>query len=245
MPTLERTPPNHVGIILDGNGRWATRRGLERSRGHEEGTKVAAWAVQACRERGIKNLTLYTFSAANWSRPKAEIDTLMRLVREFCESQRSAFLEHGIQALAIGDLEELPTGTRRAVERLVEDTSEGAGMKVALAVNYGGRRDMVSAMRAVAIHARAGLLIPEEITEGSLRTFLTTGAMPDPDLIIRTGGERRLSDFLLFEAAYAELFFTETLWPDFDAATLDEALDAFSRRRRRSRRAEMPLAAAG
>lgn len=194
-------------------------------------------------ERKIPFVTLYAFSAQSWSRPKDEIDTLMRIVLEFAEEMREPFMEAGISVVTVGDLEELPTKTRRAVERLVEDTQAGARMKLALALSYGGRRDMVGAMRAIAVRARAGLLIPEEIDEESLRSFLSTSPMPDPDLIVRTGGDRRLSDFLLFEAAYAELFFTETLWPDFDAAMLDQALRAYGRRRLRSRRA-IALAAA-
>ena len=134
---------------------------------------------------------------------------------------------------AMRELDDVPTKTRRAMERLVEDTASGTTMTLALALNYGGRRDMVNAMRALAVRARAGLVIPEEITEESLRSFLTTSPLPDPDLIIRTGGERRLSDFLLFESAYAELFFADTFWPDFSEATLDEAIAAFARRQRR------------
>jgi undecaprenyl diphosphate synthase len=207
--------PDHVGIILDGNRRWATARGLPRTQGHEAGAITVRRAIQDLLERRIPFVTLYAFSAQSWSRPKEEIDTLMRMVLEFAEEMREPFIAAGISVVAVGDLDELPTRTRRAVERMV---------KLALALSYGGRRDMIGAMRAIAVRARAGLLIPEEIDESSLRSFLSTSPMPDPDLIIRTGGDRRLSDFLLFEAAYAELFFTETLWPDFDPATLDQAL---------------------
>lgn len=239
--------PDHVGVILDGNGRWATSRGLPRTRGHEAGAITVRRCVQDLLERKIPYVTLYAFSAQNWSRPKEEIDVLMRMVLEFAEQERAAYAAAGISVVAVGDLEELPTPTRRAVERMVEETQHGTRMKLALALSYGGRRDVVGAMRAIAVRARAGLLIPEEIDETSLRTFLSTSPMPDPDLIVRTGGDRRLSDFLLFEAAYAELFFTETLWPDFDAATLDQALAAYGHRKLRSRRhaAASGLAAAG
>lgn len=237
--------PNHVAIILDGNGRWAAARGMARTQGHEHGAKAVRLAVRSCRERGIPFLTLYAFSVANWSRPKEEVDGLMRICTEFAEGEREELVKRGVRVEIIGDIDDVPTRTRRAMERLVDDTSGGEGMTLALALSYGGRRDMVNAMRALAAQARAGLVIPEEITEESLRSYLTTSAIPDPDLIIRTGGERRLSDFLLFEAAYAELFFTETLWPDFSEATLDDALAAYGRRQRRYGRTEARLSGAG
>ena len=225
--------PNHIAVILDGNGRWATTRGLPRLRGHEHGAEAVRATVRGCHERGVKFLTLYAFSIANWSRPKEEIDGLMRLCMEFAERERAELVERGIAVKVIGDLDDAPTPTRRAIETLIADTACGRRMTLALALSYGGRRDVVNAMRAIAVRARAGLLIPEEIDENSLRSFLTTSVLPDPDLVIRTGGEKRLSDFLLFECAYAELFFTETLWPDFTQATLDEAIAAYSRRERR------------
>ncbi len=241
-PTLPR--PSHIGVILDGNGRWATSRGLLRTQGHEAGAVTVRKTVMDMLERNIPFVTLYAFSAQNWSRPKDEIDVLMRMVLEFAEQECEAYVAAGISVVAVGDLEELPTKTRRAVERMVIATEKGTRMKLALALSYGGRRDMVGAMRAIAVRARAGLLIPEEIDETSLREFLSTSPMPDPDLIIRTGGDRRLSDFLLFEAAYSELFFTETLWPDFDGAVLDQAIAAYGRRMVRSRRAAIAEKAA-
>lgn len=225
--------PRHIAIILDGNGRWASQRHLPRTAGHEHGAGAVRTAVRGCHDRGIPFLTLYAFSVANWSRPKEEVDALMRICTEFAEGEREDLLRRGIKLQIIGELEDVPTRTRRAMERLVEDTSHGTSMTLALALNYGGRRDMVNAMRALAVRARAGIVIPEEINEETLREYLTTSSMPDPDLIVRTGGERRLSDFLLFESAYAELFFTETFWPDFSEATLDEALTAYGRRQRR------------
>jgi undecaprenyl diphosphate synthase len=225
--------PQHIAIILDGNGRWAAQRDLPRTKGHEHGARAVRAAVRGCRERGIKCLTLYAFSINNWSRPKEEIDALMRICTEFAEGEREELIRRGVKVEIIGEIDDVPTPTRRAMERLVADTAHGTDMTLALALSYGGRRDMVNAMRALAVRARAGLVIPEEITESSLRDFLTTNPLPDPDLVIRTGGERRLSDFLLFECAYAELFFTETFWPDFSEATLDEAIAAFGRRQRR------------
>jgi undecaprenyl diphosphate synthase len=242
-PSPDLPRPDHVGIILDGNRRWARGRGLPHDKGHEAGAMTVRRTIQDLLERRIPFVTLYAFSAQSWSRPKDEIDTLMRMVLEFAVEMREPYIAAGISVVTVGDLDELPTPTRRAVERMVEDTAGGQRMKLALALSYGGRRDVVGAMRAIAVRARAGLLIPEELDETSLRSFLSTSPMPDPDVIVRTGGDRRLSDFLLFEAAYAELFFTETLWPDFDAATLDQALRGYGLRRQRSRRAA-PLAAA-
>lgn len=229
----DKKSPAHIAIILDGNGRWAVEKGLPRTAGHEHGSKAVRTAVYGCHDRGISALTLYAFSAANWSRPKGEIETLMRLCAEFAENEIDELVRRDVQVTCIGDIDELPRRTRKATEALVEATKGCKGMKLALALSYGGRQDMVSAIRQIAIRARAGLVIPEEVNEASIRLFLSTGNLPDPDLVIRTGGERRLSDFLLFECAYAELFFTETLWPDFTLETLDEAMAAFSRRQRR------------
>lgn len=237
--------PGHIAIILDGNGRWAENRKLPRTAGHEHGAGAVRTAVYGCHERGVKTVTLYAFSAANWKRPKGEVDTLMRLCAEFAENEREELVRRGIEVRVIGDLDDLPTRTRRATEALVESTRGGTRMKLALALSYGGRQDMVSAIRQIAIRARAGLVIPEEVNERSIRGYLSTGDLPDPDLVIRTGGERRLSDFLLFECAYAELFFTETLWPDFNEATLDEAIAAYSRRQRRFGRTGEQVSSAG
>ena len=225
--------PGHVAIILDGNGRWAHERGLARTKGHEHGAAAVRTAVRGCHERGVACLTLYAFSVNNWSRPKDEVDALMRICTEFAESEREDLVRRGVRVRIVGEIDDVPTRTRRAMERLVEGTASGTAMTLALALNFGGRRDVVNAIRALAIRARAGIVMPEEIDEGAIRSYLTTSDLPDPDLIIRTGGERRLSDFLLFESAYAELFFTETFWPDFSIETLDEALGSYARRQRR------------
>jgi undecaprenyl diphosphate synthase len=229
----DRNLPRHIALILDGNGRWASRRGLPRTKGHEHGANAVRIAVRGAHERRIECLTLYAFSVNNWSRPKEEVEALLRICTEFAEGERADLVRRGVRVRIVGELEDVPTRTRRAMERLIDETAGGTAMTLALALNYGGRRDMVNAMRALAIRARAGMVMPEEIDEISVRNFLTTSDLPDPDLIIRTGGEKRLSDFLLFESAYAELFFTETYWPDFTEATLDEALAAFARRQRR------------
>jgi undecaprenyl diphosphate synthase len=237
------TLPRHIALILDGNGRWASQRGLPRTQGHEHGANAVRTAVRGAHDRHIEYLTLYAFSVNNWSRPKDEVDALMRICTEFAEGEHDELVRRGVRVRIVGELDDVPTRTRRAMERLIGDTAGGAEMTLALALNYGGRRDMVNAVRALAIQARAGLVMPEEIDEVSLRRTLTTGDLPDPDLIIRTGGERRLSDFLLFESAYAELFFTETYWPDFTEATFDEALSAYARRQRRYGRTGRQVAA--
>jgi undecaprenyl diphosphate synthase len=218
---------------MDGNGRWARARELPRSAGHERGAEAAGLAYRACFERGIEHLTLFAFSHSNWKRPKDEIDMLMRLCGEFAERHRDEWVARGIRLQVIGDLEELPAATRRSVEAATCATKHGERMIITLALGYGCRSDLIGAVRAIAARAQAGLLLPEEIDERALRSYMTTDRVPDPDLIIRTGGEKRLSDFLMFESANAELFFSEAMWPDFDPSMLDEALAAYARRQRR------------
>lgn len=230
---VDQKIPGHIAIILDGNGRWAAGKGLPRGAGHEQGARVVARTIYSCQGRGIDTLTLYAFSTANWSRPQSEIETLMRLTAELAENEKDELVRRGIRVLVIGELADVPARTRRSLRDLVDATRDGDGMTLALAISYGGRQDMVSAIREIAIQARAGLVDPADVDEQHLRGCLSTGNLPDPDLVIRTGGEHRLSDFLLFECAYTELFFCETLWPDFSDATLDEAIEAFSRRQRR------------
>jgi len=235
--------PRHIAIIMDGNGRWARARGLERSKGHEQGVRAAELTYRACQERGVPHLTLYAFSYANWMRPQEEVDMLMRLCGEFAEGNRQEFVRRGIELRVIGDLEELPTRTRRQVEETVEATKGGERMSLTLALGYGGRNDLVGAVRAIAAHAQAGIMLPEEIDEESIRSFMTTSDLPDPDLVIRTGGEKRLSDFLLFESAMSELFFSDLMWPEFTEKVLDKAIAAYGRRQRRFGRTPEQIAA--
>ena len=230
--------PEHVAIIMDGNGRWANARGLERAAGHAEGARAVREAVRACREAGVRYLTLYAFSLANWERPRAEVDALMRLLIRFSRQESAELRERRINVNVVGDLEDLPEATRAAVEGLMAHTNalpagEQPAMTLSLALSYGGRRDVVDVIRTAAVRARAGLLLPEEIDENWLRKQMTTRGLPDVDLLIRTGGEQRLSDFLLVESAYAELYFTEVLWPDFSERELYKAFDAFGHRERR------------
>ncbi|MSP25595.1 MAG: di-trans,poly-cis-decaprenylcistransferase [Myxococcales bacterium] len=234
--------PKHIALIMDGNGRWAHARGLPRRQGHEHGVEAAARAVQACAERSVKHLTLFAFSHSNWKRPKDEVELLMRLCMQFADDHRQEWVRRSIRLEVIGALDELPRATRLSIERAIAETRGGERMVLTLALGYAGRHDLVGAVRAIAARAQAGLLLPEEIDEQRLRAFMTTGNMPDPDLVIRTGGEKRLSDFLLFECANAELFFADEMWPDFDDALLERALAAFSRRQRRFGRTAEQLA---
>jgi undecaprenyl diphosphate synthase len=225
--------PQHVAIIMDGNGRWAKGRGLERIEGHAEGARAVRETVETATRIGIKYLTLYAFSAANWARPRAEVEALMRLLVDFARRERAELRQNGIRVNVIGVLDDLPTVTRHAVEDLIRYTADGDRMTLTLALSYGGRQDIVEAARSLAVRARAGLVLPEEIDEAFFHRQMTTHDLPQVDLLIRTGGETRLSDFLLFEAAYAELMFLPIMWPDFRPETLLEAVEAFGGKERR------------
>ena len=241
---MQQHLPPHIAIIMDGNGRWAHAQQQPRCAGHREGAKRAALAFRACHQRGVEYLTLYAFSHSNWKRPADEVNMLMELCGDFAEQHCGELCERGIQLRVIGDLEELPTSTRQRVERTVHTTKDGAGMVLTLALGYGGRSDLVGAVRAIAARAHAGIMLPEEIDLRAIRGFMTTSHIPDPDLVIRTGGEKRLSDFLLFESSNSELFFSDIMWPDFDETVLEEAIDTYRRRQRRYGRTTEQLAVA-
>ncbi|MEO6599360.1 MAG: polyprenyl diphosphate synthase [Polyangiaceae bacterium] len=239
--------PRHVAIIMDGNGRWAKARGLDRSEGHAEGARAVRDAVETATRVGVKYLTLYAFSVANWARPRPEVEALMRLLVEFAKNERADLRQNGIRVNVIGALEDLPTATRHAVEELMAYTRDGERMTLTLALSYGGRQDIVEAARSLAVRARAGLVLPEEIDETFFHRQMTTHSLPDVDLLIRTGGETRVSDFLLFESAYAELLFLPIMWPDFRPETLTAAVADFANKERRfgktSEQVQMPQAA--
>lgn len=225
--------PSHVAIIMDGNGRWAEASGLSRIEGHIEGARAVRSTVRACSQRGVKYLTLYAFSVANWGRPAAEVQALMALLLDFAEKEKAELKEQNVRIEVIGDIDQLPPATRRSVDRALADTAECTGMTLSLALSYGGRADIARAARTLATQVKNGLLAPEDITEDTVQSALSTRALPPVDLLIRTSGEQRISDFLLFESAYAELYFVPTMWPDFSAKTLEAAIDFFNARQRR------------
>lgn len=225
--------PHHVAIVMDGNGRWATARGLPRPAGHLQGVQVATQIYRACRSAGVRHLTLYGFSVANWSRPQAEVDGLMRIFADYASSLRGDFIARGIRFNVIGDIDSLPAATRDSLRATCEATAEQDGMVLSMALSYGGRTDLLRAARALVARAAAGELSADEVDDDALREHMCTAGMPDPDLLIRTGGELRLSDFLVFESAYAELRFSDVLWPDFDEDDLADAFTDFAGRERR------------
>lgn len=223
----------HIAIIMDGNGRWAQRQGMDREQGHAAGAKAVNRIVRACRELGLKQLTLYAFSAQNWGRPTFEVDALMHLLLEYVQEERLEILDNHIRLTTIGDIESLPAWVRGPLQALCEESARNEGMTLALALSYGGREEILRAARQLAEAAQRGLLSPEAIEARHLTEALYTASMPDPDLVIRTGGEERLSNFLLWQSAYAELYFSEVAWPDFDRPHLSEAISTYARRQRR------------
>lgn len=231
--TQERRIPKHIAIIMDGNGRWAEARGLARPEGHARGADAVRATVRACRRRHVQHLTLYAFSVANWNRPAGEVAALMQLLAHFAEREKYELEERGIRLNVVGDMDELPITARRAIESAMAYTADGRDMTLNLALSYGSRADIVTAARALAIKVRAGLLLPEEIDEQRFAREMTTQALPPVDLLIRTGGESRLSDFLLFESAYAELLFLPIMWPEFGEQHIEAALQEFTQRERR------------
>ena len=225
--------PCHVAIVMDGNGRWASQRGLARSEGHRRGKDSVRAVVEAARELGIPYLTLFAFSHENWHRPGAEVRFLMQLLHRYLTTELKRMMKRDIRVVALGDVERLPAPVRRALERTVAATAENRGMTVALALSYGGRQEIVKAARRLAAAAAAGRISPDQIDEATVANELTVGGIPDPDLLIRTSGEIRISNFFLFQLAYTELYFTETLWPDFRERDLLAALAAYQARQRR------------
>ncbi len=230
MDNQKKDPPIvHLAIIMDGNGRWAQKRGLPRYEGHRAGTKTAKKIVEACRKRNIKYLTLYTFSKENWKRPKDEVNFLFDLLVKFFNKEYKSLVEQSIKLNILGDISKLPLAARRAIEFTIKKTANCSDMVLNLALNYSGREEIVRACREI---IKQGIS-PEELTEESFKRFLYTKDQPDPDLIIRTSGELRLSNYLLYQAAYSELYFTPVLWPDFNEQELDKAIEDYIKRERR------------
>ncbi|HEY0706258.1 MAG TPA: polyprenyl diphosphate synthase [Polyangia bacterium] len=225
--------PAHVAIIMDGNGRWAERRGLPRFAGHERGAEAVRRTVTAAGELGIGSLTLHAFSEQNWGRPAAEVDHLMSLLVTFLDREEARLMKEGVRLCTIGDLGRLPGPVRAGLARVTTNTAANQGLQLCLALSYGAREDLASAARKLAEAARHGQLDPAAIRAETLAAALSTHGLPPVDLLIRTSGEQRLSNFLLFECAYAELVFTPTLWSDFDRAALQAALATYAQRERR------------
>ncbi len=225
--------PNHIAIIMDGNGRWARMRGFPRIVGHREGIKAVRDTVTACREIGIKVLTLYAFSAENWRRPEIEVKALMMFLEEYLQRELKTLMENDIRFMTIGQIYKLPSSVQRWIHKVERETHHNKSMILTLALSYGGRTEIVDAIKAIGKDIEAGKIRPDEIDADLFSTYLYTRSLPDPDLIIRTSGETRISNFLLWQLAYAELYFTKTLWPDFRRRDLFLALIDYQHRTRR------------
>ena len=225
--------PQHIAIIMDGNGRWAAQRGMPRAKGHEQGGHAVERVVDYCLAYGIPWLTLYAFSAENWGRPKAEVKYLMEMLYRFLKDSLPRMMEKGVSIRAIGELEMLPAKCRRLLEDCTQRTAQNTALHLTLALSYGSRQELTCAARRLAEMVQRGELAPEDITPERMETQLYTAGMPDPDLLIRTSGEMRLSNYLLWQISYAELHVTPTLWPDFSEEHFLAALEDYSKRHRR------------
>lgn len=225
--------PRHIAAIMDGNGRWAKQRGLSRAAGHKAGVEGVREVIRASNDMGVSYLTIYSFSTENWNRPLSEVRMLMTLFAETMAAELSSLEEEHVRIKLIGRIDDLPTKTRETFERAIERTADNDGMTLIMAVNYGARQEIADAIRSIASEVAAGVLIPESIDESTVESHLDTAAFPDPDLLIRTSGEYRLSNFLLYQIAYSEFYITDVLWPDFDRYELLRAVLNYQVRERR------------
>ena len=233
MPRAATDQPRHVAIIMDGNGRWAKQHKLPRSKGHEQGGRAVERVVDLCIDHGIPWLTLYAFSMENWGRPKAEVSGLMEMLKRFLEKSLPKMQEKGVCFRAIGELELLPKKCRDILTKAINETQGNIALQLTLALSYGSRQEITAAARKLASLAASGKLSPQDITPELLADHLYTAGMPDPDLLIRTSGEMRLSNYLLWQVSYAELWVTPVLWPDFGEEDFEEALAEYATRHRR------------
>lgn len=233
MLEMNETLPRHLAIIMDGNGRWAKGMGRPRALGHEEGAKMVKRIVKSCAEKGIEYLTLFAFSTENWLRPKKEVNTLMRILVKSLRSELQTLVENDIQLRTIGDIKNLPEVVQSELEEVVTQTKSNTRMVLTLALSYGSRQEIANAVQEISAKVKKGLISPSDIDEKLINSHLYTCFMPEVDLLIRTSGEYRLSNFMLWQCAYAELYFTDTYWPDFDAKELDKALASYQKRERR------------
>jgi undecaprenyl diphosphate synthase len=225
--------PRHVAVIMDGNGRWAEKRSLSRIEGHKQGVKAIRATVETARRLGIKVLTLYAFSQENWSRPEQEVKALMRLLNEYLKRELQEMLDNDIRLVAIGNLEDLPLDVRKTLRETIRKTRDRSGMILNLAISYSGRAEILRAVKKICQDHCRGKLRTQEITSEAFSRYLFTDGLPEPDLLIRTSGESRLSNFLLWQVAYTELYVTDTLWPDFRKKDFIKALLDYQKRERR------------
>jgi undecaprenyl diphosphate synthase len=232
--------PVHVAIIMDGNGRWAKKRGLPRTAGHRAGVKAVKKVVRIAGEVGVKYLTLFTFSTENWKRPRREVTAILRLLEETTRRELSELLENNVRLIATGYIEKLPDKRRKVLVDAINKTTKNTGLILNLALNYSGRSEIIEAVRGIARDVADGRLNPESIDDLLFATYLQTNGLPDPDLLIRTSGEMRISNFLLWQTSYTELYVTDVLWPDFSEVDFLEALQDFQRRERRFGKVSSP-----
>ena len=235
-PTLEIPPdrrPRHIAIIMDGNGRWAERQNLPRVAGHQRGVESVRRTTEECARLKVEQLTLYCLSSENWKRPQTEINFLMHLLEQYMIEERSTIMENNVRVRMLGRRNEIPEQVLRELDKTVDLSSTNSGMWLNLAINYGGRAEIVDAVRSIASNAMAGKLTPDTIDESTIAEQLYTAGAPDPDLLIRTAGEMRISNFLLWQISYSEIWVTEKCWPEFDEATLHDAIRAYAARQRR------------
>ena len=225
--------PRHIAVIMDGNGRWAQRRGLPRIEGHRRGSEAVRRVIEECARLGVEHLTLYCLSCENWKRPREELDFLLNLLEQYMIEQRQTIREHNIRVSVIGRREGISDAVWKEVDESVALSRSNTGLRVCLAINYGARQELVDAVRGIARQVREGTLAPEAIDEKTLAAHLYTVGTPDPDLLIRTAGEMRLSNFLLWQISYAEIWVTDRCWPDFDEALLRQAIRDYAARDRR------------
>ena len=229
----ERKIPVHVAIIMDGNGRWAKKRGLPRTAGHAQGARVVEQILEDADHMGIRYLTVYAFSTENWSRPDSEVRALMNLLRTYMKTSLAKCAKNNVKIRVIGDKSRLDRDLQDSIANLEKETASNTGIGFQIAINYGSRDEIVRAVRRAAQRVAKGEIGPEDISEEMISDNLDTGGIPDPDLLIRTGGEQRISNFLLWQTAYSELYFCDAAWPDFNKSELEKAVDAYNNRERR------------
>ena len=225
--------PSHIAIIMDGNGRWAKERGLDRAYGHQEGVSAVRRVVEAADKIGVNYLTMYAFSVENWNRPDEEVDALMELMVYAIVKETPDLIKQGVRLAAIGDYNRLPAKAKAALDKSLKETANGENITMILALSYSSKWEITEALKQIVVDIKENQLTPDEINEETLSNYLTTKGIPDPDLLIRTGGEKRISNFLLWQLAYSELYFTDTYWPDFDKEHLYKAILDYQCRERR------------